>query len=90
MDNQDSQVSTGQDLKIDDEVLNACYRYALSLCANHHDAEDLTHDAYLSVMSRYGCLVDKPLLFSAIRNRFIDQYRRNRNWQAIARDLLVQ
>lgn len=75
--------------QIDDELLNAGYRYAVSLCANQHDAEDLTHDACISVMTRYGGVRDKSLLFTAIRNRFIDQYRRHRNWQAIVRDLLV-
>lgn len=80
---------TGSELKIDDELLDAGYRYAISLCANQHDAEDLTHDACINIMISYGEVVDKGLLFSSIRNRFIDQYRRHRNWQAIARDLLV-
>lgn len=80
-------MSSRSNLRIDQKLLDDGYRYAVSLCANRHDAEDLTHDACISVMTRYGSVLDKPLLFAAIRNRFIDQYRRRRNWQTIAEDL---
>jgi len=82
-------VTGGNGLQIDVELLNAGYRYALSLCANQHDAEDLTHDAWISVVTKYGSEIETKLLLSTIRNRFIDQYRRHRNWQAIVRELLT-
>ncbi len=60
------------------EFLNAGYRYALSLCANHQDAEDLVHDAWIRLEKRYRNSPQKPLLFRTIRNLYIDQYRRSR------------
>jgi len=59
-------------------LLNAGYRYALSLTTDSGDAEDLVHDAWLRLVGRYGTTPDKPLLFRTIRNLFIDNYRRNR------------
>jgi len=82
-------VTQGNGLQIDVDLLNTGYRYALSLCANQHDAEDLTHDAWLSVAMQYGTDFGTKVLLSTIRNRFIDQYRRHRNWQIIAKDLLI-
>jgi len=82
-------VTKGNGLQIDVDLLNSGYRYALSLCANQHDAEDLTHDAWVSVATQYGTNVESRVLLSTIRNRFIDQYRRHRNWQAIVKDLLI-
>lgn len=61
---------------VDVEILNAGYRYALSLSANRQDAEDLVHDAWIRLDKRYGGRPDKPLLFRTIRNLYIDQYRR--------------
>jgi len=63
---------------VDIEILNAGYRYALSLSANQQDAEDLVHDAWIRLDRRYGKCSDKPLLFRTIRNLYIDQYRRRR------------
>lgn len=60
------------------ELLNAGFRYALSLCADRHDAEDLVHDAWLRLARRYDRQPEKPLLFRTIRNLFIDKCRRKR------------
>jgi len=43
------------------------------------EAQGLVHDAWLQVRQSYGNKVSKPLLFRCIRNRHIDQYRRNQN-----------
>lgn len=60
-----------------DELLNSGYRYALSLCHDRGEAEDLLHDAVANILSNDGPM-KRPYLFAAIRNRFIDGYRRSR------------
>jgi len=61
----------------DSELLVAGYRYAFALSANKQDAEDLLHDAWLRLVSRYGHSPDKPLLFRTIKNLFVDNLRHN-------------
>jgi len=64
--------------EITDDLLQHGFRYAYSLCHQTEDAEDLTHDAWLKLsMSDHRNQVNKGLLFTSIRNLFIDQYRRN-------------
>jgi RNA polymerase sigma-70 factor (ECF subfamily) len=58
------------------ELLNQGFRYALSFTGNRHDAEDLVHDAWLNVYKKYGPLTNKYLLCTAVRNLFIDNYRK--------------
>lgn len=58
------------------ELLQAAYRYAISLTAHPEEAEDLVHDSWLRVVERYGNRVDRALIFRTIRNLFIDRYRR--------------
>jgi RNA polymerase sigma-70 factor (ECF subfamily) len=60
-----------------DELLQSAYRYALSLAHDPAAAEDLVQEACISVLST-GASWRKPYLFTTIRNRFIDHYRRNR------------
>lgn len=61
---------------IDIDILNAGYRYALSLCPNRQDAEDIVHDAWIRLDKRYKKIPEKPLLYRTIRNLYIDKYRR--------------
>lgn len=61
----------------DSELLTIGYRYAFALAANRQDAEDLLHDAWIRLVSRYGESPDKPLLFRTIKNLFIDKVRHN-------------
>lgn len=61
----------------DSELLTIGYRYAYALAANRQDAEDLLHDAWIRLVSRYGESPDKPLLFRTIKNLFIDKIRHN-------------
>ena len=57
-------------------LLDRGYRYALALTHDPSRADDLVQDAALAILSR-----DAPrsvgYLFTTIRNRFIDQYRRS-------------
>ncbi|MGI9334356.1 MAG: RNA polymerase sigma factor [Gammaproteobacteria bacterium] len=62
----------------DRALLDAGYRYALSLRAAPPDAEDLVQEAWFRLLRRYRSVRDKALLFRTIRNIYIDQYRRDR------------
>jgi len=58
-------------------LLQRGYRYALSLTHDGVRAEDLLHDAVVSLL-RKNKLREVPYLIATIRNRFIDLYRRER------------
>lgn len=58
------------------ELLQRGYRFALSLTHHAARAEDLVQDAWLSVLKARGPRTPE-YLFATIRNRFIDQCRRN-------------
>ncbi|MDH3591231.1 MAG: RNA polymerase sigma factor [Planctomycetota bacterium] len=60
-----------------DEILQRGYRYALALTHDATRAEDLLHDALAAVMRRRP-VQHVGYLLRAIRNRFIDLYRRER------------
>ncbi len=66
---------------IDIDILNSGYRYALSLCTDRQDAEDIVHDAWIRLDKRYGKSPEKSLLYTTIRNLYIDRYRRARKIQ---------
>ena len=57
-------------------LLQSGYRYALSLTHRESDAEDLVQEAWLKVYPKKGRRINRPLLFTAIRNLYIDHYRR--------------
>lgn len=59
------------------ELIQAGYRYALSLCHDRGDARDLVHESWARLARRYG-EANKTLLFIAIRNLWIDAGRRPR------------
>jgi len=52
---------------IDIDILNAGYRYALSLCSNRSDAEDIVHDAWIRLDNRYKKAPEKSLFYTTIR-----------------------
>ena len=56
-------------------MLTIGYRYAFALTANRQDAEDLLHDAWIRLVTRYGDSPDKPLLYRTLKNLFIDKTR---------------
>lgn len=60
------------------ELLNAGYRYGWSLTSSKQDAEDLVHDAWIRLTKRYNEVPGKPLLFTTIRNIYIDQLRKDK------------
>lgn len=60
------------------DLLQAGYRYALSLCGRPEDAEDLVQDAWYRLHRNGLGVAGKSLLFAAVRNLFIDGRRRDR------------
>lgn len=61
----------------DKDLLQAAYRYAFSLAHHGADAEDLVQDAWLRLHQKHR-RVTRSLLFTTVRNLYIDQYRRNK------------
>jgi RNA polymerase sigma-70 factor (ECF subfamily) len=66
-----------------DALLDAGYRYSLSLTHDPAEAEDLVQDASLAVLAS-GAAWERSYLFVTIRNRFIDRCRRNRRVSFVA------
>jgi RNA polymerase sigma-70 factor (ECF subfamily) len=62
----------------DAERLQKGYRYALALTHHPADAEDLVHEAWLNLSRRYGRVETNAVLFTAVRNLFVDQCRRKK------------
>ena len=58
------------------ELLNRGFRYALSLTHDQAAAEDLIQDAAVAMIEREAHW-EPSYLFTTIRNRFIDRYRRD-------------
>ena len=57
------------------ELIQAGFRYALSLAPRIPDAEDLVQEAWLR-LHRKGGVRDRAQFYLTIRRLFIDQYRR--------------
>lgn len=57
-------------------MLQSGYRYALALTHHTQDAEDFVQEAWLNLSRRYGGVTSRAVLFTAIRNLFIDRCRR--------------
>jgi RNA polymerase sigma factor (sigma-70 family) len=73
-------VSTSQGASDDDELealLHRGYRYALALTHAAEEAEDLVHDACVAMVKAGGSW-ERGYFLTTIRNRFIDNYRRQR------------
>jgi len=62
----------------DKELLQYGYRYAWTLTKNKHDAEDLVHESWLKLYSKYGPFKNKYLFYRTIHNHFIDQFRKGK------------
>jgi RNA polymerase sigma-70 factor (ECF subfamily) len=62
----------------DTERLQKGYRYALALTHHVEDAQDLVHEAWLNLSRRYGRVESNAVLFTAVRNLFVDQCRRKK------------
>ncbi len=61
-----------------EEMLQTGYRYALALGHDRHLAEDLLQEACAAITKRRGPWT-KSYLMTAIRNKFIDHCRREKN-----------
>ncbi|MEM9557825.1 MAG: RNA polymerase sigma factor [Acidobacteriota bacterium] len=66
------------------ELLQAGYRYALSLTADVAEAEDLAQQGWLRLHRRYGGRKKTSLLFTTVRRLFIDRFRRGRRVELVA------
>lgn len=62
----------------DRELLQAGFRYGMALSHSVQDAEDLVQEAWLNLARRYGGVASRALLFTTVRNLFIDQCRRRK------------
>ena len=62
----------------DAERLQRGYRYAVALTHHLEDAQDLVHEAWLNLSRRYGRVESNAVLFTAVRNLFVDQCRRKK------------
>ncbi|MDR3401922.1 MAG: RNA polymerase sigma factor [Chthoniobacter sp.] len=62
----------------DTERLQRGYRYALALTHHLEDAQDLVQEAWLNLSRRYGRVESNAVLFTAVRNLFVDQCRRKK------------
>src|SRR3954468_13245730 len=60
------------------ERVQSGYRYALALTHHSADAEDLVQEAWLNLCRRYSRVESNALLFTAVRNLFVDQCRRKK------------
>lgn len=60
------------------ELLQAGYRFALALTHHREEAEDLVQETWLNLCRRYGGVETQAILFTSLRNLFIDQCRRKK------------
>jgi RNA polymerase sigma factor (sigma-70 family) len=58
-------------------LLQAGYRFALSVSHDEDQAKDLVQEAWAKLWGRYDPIT-KSLLFTTIRNRWVDEHRRHR------------
>lgn len=58
-------------------LIQAGYRYALSLRCQAADAEDLVQEAWLRLHAQLYPRINRARLLRTIRNIFIDRYRRD-------------
>lgn len=59
-------------------MLQAGFRYGMALSHSVEEAEDLVQEAWLNLTRRYGAVASRALLFTTVRNLFIDQCRRRK------------
>ena len=71
-------------------TLKSAYRYAISLTGNKQDSEDLVQYASLKLIRKYGKILSRSLLFTTIRNLFVDQLRRKKVVSFAPIDLLPE
>jgi len=62
----------------DRELIQAGYRFALSLTRHPEEAEDIVQQSCFRVIAKKGRLHSRPYFFQAIRNLFYDLERRKK------------
>jgi RNA polymerase sigma-70 factor (ECF subfamily) len=62
----------------ENDLLQAGYRYAFALTHHREEAEDLVQETWLNLCRRYGRVENQAILFSSVKNLFIDQCRRKK------------
>ncbi len=72
------------------ELLQDGYRFALSLVHDTSDAEDLVQESWIKLYERYGKVETRTLLFTVIRNNFIDQWRRKKSVPMVDMDAVTE
>lgn len=60
------------------ELVQSGYRYCLALTHHREEAEDLLQETWLNLCRRYGRVESKAVLFTSLRNLYIDQCRRKK------------
>ncbi len=70
----------------EEEILQDGYRFALSLTNNSAEAEDLVQESWLKLYEQKGHIDNRNLLFTTIRNRFIDVWRRKKKIEMVDYD----
>jgi RNA polymerase sigma factor (sigma-70 family) len=60
------------------ELLQCGFRYALALTHHREEAEDLVQETWLNLCRRYGGVENRAVLFTSLRNLYIDQCRRRK------------
>lgn len=61
-----------------EELVAAAKRYAYSLCKDEDEAKDLTQQTWMKLLSKYGEVANRRILYTAIRNLWYDQLRRRK------------
>ncbi|MBU2511033.1 sigma-70 family RNA polymerase sigma factor [bacterium] len=72
----------GEKIFSEDEY-NQAYRYSISLCGDQDEAFDLLQTSFEKLLKKGVKELDNPkqYLYRIIRNQFIDNYRKNKNWK---------
>jgi RNA polymerase sigma-70 factor (ECF subfamily) len=60
------------------DLLQSGFRYALALTHHREEAEDLVQETCLNLCRRYGRVENRAVLFTSLRNLYIDQCRRRK------------
>ncbi len=72
------------------ELLQDGYRFAFSLTNEKASAEDLVQESWLKLYEREGKIESRTLLFTVIRNRFIDIWRKKKKVEMVEYDTVPE
>lgn len=72
------------------ELLQDGYRFAFSLTNEKASAEDIVQESWLKLYERSGKIESRTLLFTVIRNRFIDIWRKKKKVDMVKYDTVPE